>query len=59
MEPKQYQIFWKDNDRPVDDYEVVDMDALSYVGFAQLNCVDAIRMISIDEVRMIVIKDPS
>ena len=55
----QYQIFWKDNDRPVDDYEVVDADVKLVSGFLRLMCSDAIRLINRDEVRMIVIKDAS
>ena len=58
MEPKQYQIFWKDNDQPVGDYEVVDSDA-KLSGFLRLMCSDGIRLINRDEVSMIVIKDPS
>ena len=54
----QYQIFWKDNDRPVDDYEVVDSD-VKLSGFLRLMCADGIRLFNRDEVRLIVIKDAS
>ena len=55
---KQYQIFWRDNDRPVDDYDVLKSGDLKN-GALQLWCSDALRVLNFDEVRMIVIKDPS
>lgn len=53
---KRYQIFWKDNDRPVSDCDVTGVDDL-VPGFIRLHCVDGVRLINRDEVRMIVVKE--
>ena len=52
---QQYQIFWKDDDRPVDDYEVYSKTTVD--GVVRLWCSDALRILNFDEVRMMVITE--